>query len=275
MLGANGLGGAAATILLTPIITSSTFGYRNAYLIIVPLLILTAILTAIFLCDPPEGAASIPQKKKARGNTWVGIEYSMLRHKTFFYMTLIAVFLTGMMLQGSGTVDKAHLIDVGIDEAFVTGILSLSWILLTASKFLCGTSYDRFGLRVTVLFCDVLAVLSMLFLAFASPSALGKTFAFLHYLVTPFALPLETVMLSLITNDLFGDASFNKVLGIVTAVNYAGYAVSSPLINLCYDVVGTYTPILYAFAIMMVVVAVIFQYATSASHRERKALAAQ
>lgn len=275
VLGANGIGGAAATILLTPIITASEFGYRNAYLLIVPLLIITAILTAIFLCDPPEGAGATPQKKKARGNTWVGIEYSVLKHKAFFYVALVAVFLTGMMLQGSGSVDKAHLIDVGIDEAFVTGIMSLSWILLTASKFLCGTSYDKFGLRITVLFCDLLAVLSMLFLALATPSVMGKAFAFLHYLVTPFALPLETVMLSLIANDLFGDASFNKVLGIVTAVNYAGYAVSSPLINLCYDMVGTYSPILYGFAVMMLVVAVIFQYAVTASHKERKALAAQ
>ena len=272
VLGANGFGNAASTLVLTPIISSSEFGYRKAYLLIVPMLAVIGILTAFFLTDPPEGATSTPQKKKSRGQSWVGLEYSVLRSKPFFYATLVAVFLTGMMLQGSGSVDKAHLIDVGLNEAFVTGIMSMSGILLTASKFLCGISYDRFGLRVTVLFCDVLSVLSMLFLALAVPSSLGQAFAFLHYLVTPFALPLETVMLSLIANDLFGDASFNKVLGIVTAVNYAGYAVSSPLINLCYDIVGTYAPILYAFAVMMVVVAVIFQYAVTVSHKERKAL---
>ncbi len=273
VLGANGFGNAASNLLLTPIISSS--GYRTAYLVIVPMLAVTAVLTALFLTNPPATKAAAPQKKKVRGQNWAGIEYSVLRSKPFFYATLVAVFLTGMMLQGSGSVDKAHLIDVGLNEGFVTGIMSVGAILLTASKFLCGISYDRFGLRVTVLFCDVLAVLSMLFLALVTPSSLGESFAFLHYLVTPFALPLETVMLSLIANDLFGDASFNKVLGIVTAVNYAGYAVSSPLINLCYDTVGTYAPILYAFAIMMVVVAVIFQFSITASHKERKALAAQ
>lgn len=272
VLGANGFGNAASNILLTPIISSS--GYRTAYLVIVPMLAVTAVLTALFLTNPPASKAAAPQKKKTRGQSWVGLEYSVLRSKPFFYATLVAVFLTGMMLQGSGSVDKAHLIDVGLNEGFVTGIMSVGSILLTASKLLCGISYDRFGLRITVLFCDVLSVLSMLFLALVTPSVMGEAFAFLHYLVTPFALPLETVMLSLIANDLFGDASFNKVLGIVTAVNYAGYAVSSPLINLCYDVVGTYAPILYAFSIMMVVVAVIFQYAVTASHKERKALEA-
>ena len=273
VLGANGFGNAASNLTLTPIINSSAFGYRTAYLIIVPMLAVIAVLTALFLTNPPADGTT-PQKKKTRGHNWAGIEYSKLRKMPFFYATLVAVFLTGMMLQGSGSVDKAHLIDVGLNEAYVTGIMSLGSILLTASKFLCGISYDRFGLRATVLFCDTLAVLSMLFLALVTPTALGQSFAFLHYLVTPFALPLETVMLSLIANDLFGDASFNKVLGIVTAVNYAGYAVSSPLTNLCYDVVGTYAPILYGFAIIMVIVAVIFQYSINVSHRERKALEA-
>ncbi|MBO5917285.1 MAG: hypothetical protein J6Q14_00770, partial [Oscillospiraceae bacterium] len=85
----------------------------------------------------------------------------------------------------------------------------------------------------------------------------------------PLALPLETVMLSLITNDMFGDASFNKVLGIITAVNYAGFAVCSPLVNLCYDMFGTYVPILYAFAVMMAVVGIVIQLAISSSHRLR------
>jgi len=51
--------------------------------------------------------------------------------------------------------------------------------------------------------------------------------------------------------------------------------VCSPLVNLCYDVFGTYVPILYAFAIMMAVVAVIFQFAITAAHKDRPAVAAQ
>ena len=126
-----------------------------------------------------------------------------------------------------------------------------------------------------MLVCDVLAIVAMLTLAVTSPSVVGNTLALIHCVCSPLALPLETVMLSLITNELFGDASFNKVLGIVTAANYAGFAVCSPLVNLCYDVTGTYVPVLYAFAIMMAVVAIIFQFAISAAHKERKALAAQ
>ena len=274
VLGANGIGSAVATMVLSPIIASSAFGYRKAYFLIVPLLAVTGILASIFLSDPPDGSVT-PQKKKARGQRWAGIDYSVIRRRPYFYAALLGVFLTGMMLQGASGVDKAHMIDVGLDETFVTGILSMGSLILTCGKFLTGACYDRFGLRVTMLVCDVLAVLTMLTLAIVAPSSSGMTYALIHCVCSPLALPLETVMLSLITNDMFGDASFNKVLGIVTAVNYAGFAVYSPLVNLCYDVFGTYVPILYAFAIMMAAVAVIFQFAITAAHKDRPAVPAQ
>lgn len=273
VLGANGIGGAAATMLLSPIIASSAFGYRKAYALIIPLLAITGLLAFVFLSDPPSGAV-VPQKKKARGQSWVGLDCSVVRTKPFFYAALLGVFLTGMMLQGASGIDKAHMIDIGLDEAFVTGILSLGMLALTCAKFLTGALYDRFGLRVSMLFCDVLAVIAMLTLAVASPSSLGNILALIHCICSPLALPLETVMLSLITNDMFGDASFNKVLGIVTAANYAGFAVCSPLVNLCYDMTGTYVPVLYAFAIMMAVVAILFQFAITSAHNARKAPAA-
>ena len=274
VLGANGIGGATATMLLSPIIASSTFGYRKAYAIIIPLLAITGLLAFIFLTDPSDGAI-VPQKKKAKGQSWIGLDYSVVRTKPFFYAALLGVFLTGMMLQGASGIDKAHMIDIGLDEAYVTGILSIGMLTLTCAKFLTGALYDKFGLRVSMLFCDMLAVVAMLTLAVASPSSVGNILALIHCICSPLALPLETVMLSLITNDMFGDASFNKVLGIVTAANYAGFAVCSPLVNLCYDITGTYVPVLYGFAIMMAVVAVIFQFAITSAHKERKALAAQ
>lgn len=274
VLGANGIGGAVATMMLSPIIASSTFGYRKAYAVIIPLLVITGLLAFFFLADPPDGA-TVPQKKKAKGQSWVGLDYRVVRTKPFFYVALVGVFLTGMMLQGASGIDKAHMIDIGLDEAFVTGILSLGSLVLTCGKFLTGALYDRFGLRVSMLVCDVLAIVAMLTLAVTSPSVVGNTLALIHCACSPLALPLETVMLSLIVNELFGDASFNKVLGIITAANYAGFAVCSPLVNLCYDLTGTYVPVLYAFVVMMAAVTTIFQLAITSAHKERRALAAQ
>ena len=88
------------------------------------------------------------------------------------------------------------------------------------------------------------------------------------------ALPLETIMLSLITTDLFGNKSFDKILGIIAALNTAGYAVGAPLMNYCYDLFGTYVPFIWVCVGIMFVVTVMYQFIISAAARTRKQILA-
>ena len=47
-------------------------------------------------------------------------------------------------------------------------------------------------------------------------------------ILSALALPLETIMLPLIAQDLFQGPQYNKMLGIIVSVNTAGYAVGTP-----------------------------------------------
>ena len=73
------------------------------------------------------------------------------------------------------------------------------------------------------------------------------------------ALPLETIMLPLIAQDLFQGPQYNKMLGIIVSVNTAGYAVGTPIANLTFDCLGTYQPMLLASACVMVGVTICIQ----------------
>jgi len=68
------------------------------------------------------------------------------------------------------------------------------------------------------------------------------------------ALPLETVMLPIYARELFGEKSFNKVLGIFVSVNTTGYALGSPMMNLCFDKLGSYRTGLYSCSALMIFV---------------------
>ena len=74
------------------------------------------------------------------------------------------------------------------------------------------------------------------------------------------ALPLETLIIPLIVNDLFGSTSYDKILGIMVGMNYVGYALGAPLVNLCYDVLGSYKPVLLLFSALMIPIAIVFQF---------------
>ncbi len=64
------------------------------------------------------------------------------------------------------------------------------------------------------------------------------------------------------------------MLGIISALNVAGYAVGAPLMNWSYDLFGTYVPFIWICAGIMVVVTVMYQLVISAAQKERKAILA-
>lgn len=279
VLAANGLGGALAAQIVTPIIyeEGNPFGYRNAYHLVTVILIATGILAVVFLRNQPKGdtaSAPVAHKKKPRGVGWVGIRYEDAKKKPYFYMALVGIFFTGMVLQSVTGTSAAHMKDVGLDAGFVATVLSLHSIALMAFKFLAGFSYDKFGLRATMIVCDIAALVVMVLLALVTNSPEGRVFAMIYGIFSSLALPLETIMLSLITMDLFGYRSFDKILGIVAALNTAGYAVGAPLMNMCYDAFGTYVPFIWVCVGIMAVVTVMYQFVITAASKQRQQIEA-
>ena len=280
VLAANGLGGALAAQIVTPLIyeDGNPFGYRNAYNLVTVILVFTGILAVTFLRNQPKddtAAAPVAHKKKPRGGGWIGIGYEDAKKKPYYYMALVGIFLTGMVLQGVNGASAAHMKDVGLDAGYVATVLSLHSIALMVFKFLTGVSYDKFGLRITMIVCDIAALVVMVMLALVTNSPEGRVYAMIYGIFSSLALPLETIMLSLITTDLFGNKSFDKILGIVTALNIAGYAVGAPVMNWCYDALGTYVPFIWICVGIMAVVTVMYQFIITAAQKEReKVLAA-
>ena len=85
------------------------------------------------------------------------------------------------------------------------------------------------------------------------------------------ALPLETVMIPLISNDLFGTASYDKVLGIFYSANSLGLCLGSPLCDLYRDLTGgSYASCYWFFIGMMVLVLVGFQFIIRAAHKDKR-----
>ncbi len=274
VLCANGLGGAAAAQIVTPIIyeEGNLFGYRNAYQLVAVLLLIVGVL-AVLIIREPDGSRQT-EKKKARGGSWTGITLKEALRKPYFYVAALGVFLTGVCLQGITSVGGAHLRDIGIDPGFVATVLSVHSVILCGSKFIAGISYDKLGLRVTLLLCQGAALLSFMALGVAGTDTFGMICAVAWGALSSLALPLETVMLPLITADLFGEQDFPKLVGIIVSLNTAGYAVGTPLVNLIYDMTGSYIPMLYIVAPLIVVLMVLFAGVIHRAEKLRKSVCA-
>ena len=163
--------------------------------------------------------------------------------------------------------------DVGIQN--VANIWSLHSLALIGGKFISGFIYDRKGLRITLAAGQVAAVVVMLALAMSDNTPFGIAMAWVYSIGSAAALPLETICVSLTAGDLFGNKDFSKFLGILTAMCYMGFATGSPVINLVYDLVGTYLPAILVSAGVMVFVLIAFQFTITSAHKDREAILAK
>ncbi|MBE6961709.1 MAG: MFS transporter [Ruminococcaceae bacterium] len=266
---ANGIGGALAAQIVSPLINEpgNPFGYRKAYLVVTAILVVTGIITLCLLKDGP--TENGPAQKKARGASWSGIDYETAKKRPYFYLAAVIVFLTGFILQGVSGAYPAHLKDIGLDPGYVATVASIASLAMTASKILVGALYDRFGLRTVTILCQGSVTVAYVMMAFLNTSAFGKASAVVFALLYALAIPLETLVIPLIVNELFGTASYNKILGIFAAMNYAGYSLGTPLVNLSYDIFGTYSPIFLVLGLLMLPTCAVFQLIITAAQKER------
>ena len=259
----NGVGAALAAQIAQPIIDTGTFGYQKSYLLVAAIVAVVGILVVILMrekpsIEPPKEAGT---GKKKRGIVWRGLEFGEIRKKKYFYMAGGVVLLFGVCLQGMNSAYMAHLKDVGMSSEFRAMVQSLFMLLLTGSKLVVGWMYDRFGLPTVMVACPLGAVIAFLVLTLVAGTSLtAMTLALAFCVLYALALPLETLVVPLIVNDLFGSVSYEKMLGIFSAINYTGYALGSPIINLTYDVSGTYKYALIVCAAIMLCGCIAFRF---------------
>lgn len=275
VLAANGIGAAIAIQIVSPIIYQAgrTDGYKDAYRLVALILFVVFVLMMVFFKNKPSeesSQGSHTSKKRRVGTRWEGLEFSAAQKKVYFYLAAFCIFITGLLLQGIGGIAAPMLRDTGLDESYVALVLSAHSLALTVFKFGVGVVYDKFGLRKTSNLCAITAIIVMFALANVTNSPSGKVLAMIYGIFSSLALPLETIMLPIYANDLFGEKAYNKILGIFVSVNTAGYALGAIVFNFCYDKIGSYIPAIYIGCGLMTLATITMQFVISSAHKERK-----
>lgn len=278
VMSANGIGGAIAAQIVSPIINSGdAFGYRKAYLLSAIIALAIGIIVLFFLRDNPADGPVIQatgKKKKPKGVLWTGLEYSVVKRRAYFYIAAVLVFLTGISLQSIGSITIVYMTDLGISAGFIATMATVSSLTLAVSKMLSGAAYDKWGLRVALLLCQTAGLITFVLKGMMDNSTLGLVLATTATVLSSIALSLETVMIPLITNDLFGSASYTKVLGIFMAMNSLGLCLGSPLGELFRKITGDYRSCFWFFSIVMAAVIITFQFILRAAYKDKAAILA-
>ena len=283
ILSANGLGGAVAVQIISPIIFKPSdhplgyepFGYRNSYQLVALILAVVLLLVIFFFKERPKGVSKDQlvvgkKKKKVRGTGWVGMEFSDAVKKPYFYFAMACIFLAGMSLQGIGSIATPHMYDMGFDKQFVANLGTVTCLCLMGTKIFTGFMYDRTGIKFTMNLCFFSAFISIGGLVILQNNELGRVLAYIRGIAGTIALPLETVMLPLFASEMFGNKSFVKVVGIFSAANTAGLALGAPFSNMCFDIFGSYKLSFLILAIFMLFALVAMNFIIRKANGDRK-----
>ena len=272
VLAANGVGSAVAAQIVGPLINGSTFGYRNAYgLTAVILLAVGILVVALFRNQPAQTALKPAAVKKSRGIRWEGITLKQCLKTPYFYIACFYVFVMGLTIQSLSAIYPAHMKDVGLDPGYVTTVVSIYSVLLSGTKFLTGVSYDKMGLPLTMLICNVATALACVLLAMLGAGS--NALAMVYGVVYAIGVPIQTIGMPLITADLFGMRDEASILGVLVSVSTVGYAVGTPMVNLFYDHQGTYNTALIIMAVGMAVASVAIVFALRQANKMRLQIA--
>ena len=267
-LAANGIGGAVAAQIISPFIYSSDpFGYRTAYKISTLAVVVISIVIFVLMKEPIDRPI-VTSKKKASAN-WQGLSYKQVQKKPYFYLMAALIFLNGICLESISHSGIAHLKDCGIDGDFIAATSTAALLILTVAKIFIGVVYDKKGLRFTLIACHIIMVISLMMMLFSGNTTLGKVCAMGALVFSQLALPIETVMIPLISADMFGNNALVNVMGVFVACKSAGSCIDAPLCNLVFDLTCSYIPIYVFFTVMMVAVSVAIQLVINMAYKDK------
>ena len=256
VLAANGFGSALTAQIISPVLNDpgDPYGFRKVYLMFVPLLLILGVIFLVFIKNQPENAPGIlPPTVKKRAKATREATAASLKPDWVFCFICAAIFLFFMLLQSVYGTYAVYMKDAGLAAGQIATVASILTLCLAAAKMFVGVLFDRWGLFPVLAMCAVafiIAICILLYLPFAPSALLAILFAVLIAL----SMPLETVCIALIVSEFSARESFEKRLGIVSAVGSIGSAAGTPLLNLCYDLSGSYTLVLVIWAVLMLLV---------------------
>ena len=274
---ASGLGGSLMTMLLTKIIVISS--WRMALLFSAGLLVLTAIMCLI-IRDRPEQMGLTPygenelhpgKNQKHEQDNWPGFPAKVNYRRPLFYLMCLTTVLSCICVYLTSSVVTPHFRDLGFSPEEAASFDSVLMFILAFAKLGLGWLSDRIGGKPVAVICMIFAAVGQWLLAGATDAATGYVAVSLFSV----GLSMSSIVIPLVALPLFGYHGSTEVNSVFISMASLAGVISTPICNLIYDRVGTYSYTFRGAAIMDLVVLGMYLLMFSMAKGEKKRYYAQ
>ena len=211
-------------------------GYQTAYATAGIIMLLIAVFVCALMIDD----SKVIIKKREQNQKFIKPEG--------LWRTLLLSFLVGItpLFVSQAMVPKA--LDAGMGGAYSSSLNAFFMAGLCIMKVVMGKSYDRFGLKKTLFFGLISGFIAAIFTIFITHKEFFVIFIF--FLSTNGTI--QSMAPTLLAKNIANESNYATTNGLCVAVNYLGCALSPLILNVVYERVGSYNPVLYVDLVLIV-----------------------
>jgi len=236
-----GIGGIISPLLAQWLI--SDYGWRWTFVILGLIALILIIPVAQFMRHSPQrmglkpyGEDEMAEVKQFPSSAIEGLSFSQAIRTSRFWLF---GFILASVFFCLGTI-MVHIVpyagDTGIPAITAASVLSIAAGVSIVGRLVIGFISDRIGGRLILTICLILLTLSIIWLLFAENTWMFYVFAVMFGL----SYGGFTLLLPVVTAELFGLASFGVIIGSITFMTTLGDAVGAPVSGTIFDITGSY-----------------------------------
>lgn len=224
----SGIGGMVWSVVLGRVIEDS--GYSSAFALAGAVMLFISVLVTLFLIDDTKVVVA----RKEKSNKYIKVDG--------LYKALALSFLVGVtpLFVSQAMVPKA--LDEGLGGAYSSSLNAFFMAGLCIMKVAMGKSYDRFGIKNTLFFGLLSGFVASILTLFIS----HKEFVLFYIFFLSVNGTIQSMAPTLLAKRISDDFNYTVTNGLCVAINYLGCAMSPLVLNVVYERVGSYNPVLIA-----------------------------
>jgi MFS family permease len=219
-------------------------GWRAAYVGLGAAILLIAFVpVAVFVREPPSAGTAPGGAPPAPG-----ISAGEAVRQSQFWIINIAFVLATIAINGTLAHVVALLTDRGLPAATATDALSVAGLAIIAGRIVSGYCVDRlFAPHVTVaMFCAPIVGIALLLTGGAGVAPFAGT------VLCGLGIGAEIDLMAFFVGRYFGLRAFGAIYGLMFATFAVGSGLGSFLMGACFDLAGSYRPMLVAFVAVLI-----------------------
>ena len=268
-----GLGGSLFSVVLSRTIAAGS--WRHSFYLSAILVAIVAGLIFLIARNRPGDLGLLPfgagkghgkKPRKASRDHWAGYEAKDVMKKPTFYLMILVVFLSCACTYAAYSVVVPHCQDCGMSATEAASIQSIMLLSLAAAKFICGSLSDILGAKFINAVCMICSCVGLVLLTLVD----GISMAIIACIFFSVGTVMTTITVPLLSSALFGYKPQGTIIGIFMALVPASSVVTTPIVNMIYDRIGTYNPIFLATAGIGIAVLIILIPLFTMAARDRK-----